>query len=323
MTDAMPDKPMSEGAARRRLWDSPAFLFFLPPLFWSGNFVVGRAVAGDIPPISLGFLRWALALLILLPFTVRGLVRHGRVLRRHWRIIFLCGAAGVAGFNTLTYVALETTATANAVIVASFIPLAIPLFAWLICRDRVTAQRGLAILVSLVGVAWILGRGDPRQLLQLQVHAGDLWMLAAVACWAIYSVILRFRPAGLPPLVFLQSTIIAGTVAILPFWIWDLMSGAMVPVTWEVAGAIAYVATLPSIAAFLAWTRCVELIGPTQTGLSIHLMPVLAASLAWVALGEPLEAFHAVGAVLVFSGIGITLIRIRRRPRPAGHAADG
>ncbi len=319
----MPAPSLSGGAGRRRLWDTPAFLFFLPPLFWSGNFVVGRAVAGDISPISLGFLRWALALLILLPFTLRGLVRAAPLLRRHWRIIFLCGAAGVAGFNTLTYVALETTATANAVIVASFIPLAIPLFAWLICRDRVTLRVGLAVSVSLVGVAWILGRGDPRQLLQLQVHAGDLWMLAAVACWALYSVILRFRPAGLPPLLFLQSTIIAGTVAILPFWIWDLAAGAVVPVTWEVAGAVVYVATLPSIAAFLAWTRCVELIGPSQTGLSIHLMPVLAASLAWLALGEPLQPFHAVGAALVFSGIGITLLRVRRPAGSPGQRADG
>ena len=319
MTAAMTSVPTPGGAARRRLWDTPALLFVLPPLFWSGNFVVGRTVAGEISPVSLGFLRWAVALLILLPFTVHGLVRHRTVLRRHWRIIFLCGAAGVAGFNTLTYVALETTATANAVIVASFIPLAIPLFAWLICRDRVTARQGLAIFVSLTGVAWILGRGDPRQILQLQVHPGDLWMLAAVACWAIYSVILRFRPAGLPPLVFLQSTIIAGTAAILPFWIWDLMSGAVVPICWEMAAAVGYVATLPSIVAFLAWTRCVELIGPTQTGLSIHLMPVLAASLAWVALGEPLQGFHAVGAVLVFTGIGITLVRL---DRPAGSARE-
>nr|MDQ2694425.1 EamA family transporter [Pseudomonadota bacterium] len=213
---------MSVRAAVRAFHPSPYLLLVLTMLFWSGNFVLARAVHAHIPPIALSFWRWALALLFLLPLAWPALRGRGALLRRHWKVLLLLGILGVANYNTLSYIGLQYTTATNAVLMVSVTPVLIVGFSFLLLGHTVTLTQGAGIVLSLLGVAVIVTRGHLDTLLGLELNRGDLWVLAAVLSWALYSVCLRWRPAGLPPMAFMAATIVAGMVLLLPLYLWDI-----------------------------------------------------------------------------------------------------
>lgn len=300
-----------------RLWRAWWLLMFVPPLCWAGNFVIGRAVGGgagavSFPPLSLWSLRWSLALVILVALCAPTLWRQRAAIRRHWRLIAVCGVFGVAGYNSFVYLALQTVPVANAALVNSVVPVLIPAFAWIVTRERVGPVQAGGIALSLAGVAWIVGRGDLSTLAGFRFAPGDLWMLVAVVNWAIFSILLRYKPAEIAPLPFLAASIPFGLVVVAPFWALELAAGRMPPVSWEAAAVVGYVALFASVFAFICWSRCVALIGPTRTGLTIHLQPAFAVVLAWLALGEGLHGYHLVGLLFIAAGVVLGTVVGRR-----------
>lgn len=296
-------------ALGRRLWATPALVFVVPPLMWSGNILLARGLNEVLPPVGLSFWRWSLALLILLPFAAKAGRGQFGLLMRHWPLVLASGVFGIAGYNALAYVALQSVPAINMSVVNSAIPALIPFFAFVIAGERPKVRQIAGILLSMVGVLWIVARGDPAVLIALSIGSGDLWVLASIVNWAIYTVILRYRPAGIDMLVFLVGTIIAGLLALTPFWLWEMARGIVMPLTLQTAASVAYVAVFPSIAAFLCWGRSIVLIGPTATGLSIHLIPVTVGAMGFLLLGEPVLAFHMVGAAFIASGILVAMAR--------------
>ncbi len=299
---------MSDGTAppatlAQRLWATPALIFLVPPVVWSGNILLARGLNDVLPPVGLAFWRWLLALLILLPIAIGAGRRQRQLLLRHWRLVLACGAFGIAGYNALAYVALQTVPAVNMTVVNSAIPVLIPVFAFLIAGERPTIRQVAGILLSMVGVVWIIARGSPSALLSLSIGSGDLWVLASIVNWAIYTVILRYRPPEIATIVFLVGSIIAGLAVLAPFWAWELARGEVMPLTPQTLGAVVYVAVFASVAAFLCWGRSVVLIGSTATGLSIHLIPVIVGALSLVLLGEPVLPFHLVGAAFIAAGL--------------------
>jgi len=155
------------------------------------HFIIGRAVRDDVSPAALNFLRWAIALLILVPITLRDLQAHRATLVRHWKLIALLGFTGIAAFQTLGYVALTMTTALNTILLLALAPLAIVALSWLTLGERVTRVQALGLGISLVGAAVLILHGDPATLAEMRFNAGDLWMLLAVVLWAVYSVLLR------------------------------------------------------------------------------------------------------------------------------------
>ncbi len=284
-------------------------MFLVPPLMWSGNILLARGLNDVLPPIGLAFWRWVLALLILLPLALRGGNGQLALLLRHWRLVLACGAFGIAGYNALAYVALQTVPAVNMTVVNSAIPVMIPIVAFLIAGERPKGRQVAGILLSMVGVVWIVARGSLSTLLSLSISAGDLWVLASIVNWAIYTVILRYRPPGIDALVFLVGSIVAGLLVLTPFWLWEMGRGLVMPVTPQTVAAIVYVAVFASVAAFLCWSRSVVLIGSTATGLSIHLIPVIVGALSLLVLGEPVLPFHLAGAVFVAGGLVVAMTK--------------
>ncbi|HYN39776.1 MAG TPA: DMT family transporter, partial [Rhodospirillales bacterium] len=187
---------------------SPWLILLVPPLCWAGNFVIGRAVHGDIPPVALTFWRWVVAALVLLPLAGADAWARRRVIRRHWRLLGLLAASGVVGFQFFVYQGLQTTTAINGVLIIATIPVAIPIIAFALDGARPTRRQALGIALSLLGVAVVVLKGEPRALLALHLTEGDLWMFLAVPAWALYSVLLRRRPADLPPLTLLLATVL-------------------------------------------------------------------------------------------------------------------
>ena len=297
----------SETSRQRRSWRdwlmSPYLLLTGTALFWSGNFIAGRAGRDELPPVALNFWRWTLALTILAALTAGPLWRHRSVIRRHWRLLLGLSATGIVAFHGFTYTALQTTEAINAVLVLSATPMAIVVVAWLMFRDTITARMALGIVVAMAGAVTVIARGDVSVLLGLQANPGDLWMLAAALSWAAYSVLLKRRPEDLPPLVLLTATVIVGLALQLPIYLYTLAIGQRIVPTVSSIATIAYVAVFASVLAYIFWNRGVREVGPSRAGVFIHLMPLFGAVLAVVFLGERIAWYHLAGGGLIVLGI--------------------
>lgn len=286
----------------------PYVLLTLCVSFWSGNFIVARAVTDSMPPMALSFWRWAVASLILLPFAIGPMWRNWPLLRANLGRMLVLAALGVTAFNTLVYVGLQDTTAINGLLLQSTMPLMIIALGRFIYRHPVSVMEAGSVMLSLCGVTLILGRGDPVQLLHGDWTGGDLWILAAVLVWALYSLFLRWRPQGLEALAFLGFTLLSGTVMILPLWLGELYAGTYPVLNVSSVSAVAYVALFPSVLSYLFWNRGVEAVGANTAGHFIHLNPVFGSLLAIVLLDEHFSWYHAVGGGVVALAIGMVAL---------------
>lgn len=272
-------------------------------LFWAGNFVVARALRDVWSPVPLNTARWAIAVAVLLPFAWAPLRAHAGTLRRHLGWLLALSATGVVGFQVFAYQALATSPVANAALLGATAPVLIALGAWLAFGDRPNRSQGIGIGVSLLGALVVIARGDPATLLTLRLAPGDLWMAAAVPCWAAYSLLLKRTPAGLPQTALVTSTSALGLALMLPLLAWRLSAGDAVPTSTPALAGALYIGLFPGVLAFVFWNRGVAALGAARAGAFLHLMPLFAAVLAVLALGEPLAAYHLVGGALVIAGL--------------------
>ena len=282
---------------------SPYLLLVLTILFWAGNFNLARAIHVDVPPLGLSFWRWAVAALILLPFAwsaMRGALPLARV---HWRLVLALAVLGIAGFNSLVYVGLQTTTATNGVLLQSVTPITMILLASWVLHEKSHAWQWLGIGVSLLGVLVIITRADVSVLQQLAFNRGDVWIVAATLDWSLYTVLLRKLPEGLKGLPILGFTVSLGALAILPLYVYESVTFQIMPFTALSVASIAYVAVFPSLLSYMFWNHATQRLGVSRTGQFSHLMPVFGILLATLLLGERLQFYHAIGMILVAAGI--------------------
>jgi drug/metabolite transporter (DMT)-like permease len=311
---AMTIAARAQASGSRSLFKSPAVALALAALFWSGNFVVARAVREDVDPVLITFIRWLLALLIFMPFVWRELWRSLPAVRREWRLITALGLTGLALFHPLVFLAVKYTTATNALITLSLAPVAIMLGASLISRVLPSLYQICGSIVSLTGAVVLITQGDIAAVIAAGANVGDLVMLAAVAVWAAYSLLMRRRPADLSSTVTLVASIVPALPVLLIF---TLVAGSTVAMTISpsLVLAIAYIAVFATVLSFMFWSYGVAEMGPSRAGQYIHLMPVFGAALAFLFLGEPLSLAQVAGAALVFAGL--VLIEDRRSPKAA------
>ena len=306
MSDSSPAR-----RAVARLWNAPNLLVTLVALAWAGNALVGRAARDLIPPLTLAFVRWAGALLLLAPFAWPHLKRDAAALRAKAGIVVVLGLLGVATFNALLYTGVHYTTATNAVLIQAGIPPLIVVFAFLIFRDRVSWRQLAAVALSAAGVVTIVCQGSLQVLLQMKFNFGDALILIAVLAWSIYTVLLRLRPA-VNPLSFLACTFSIGVLTMGPASAFELSHGHHIVWNTESLGAFAYVAVVPSLLAYMFYNRAVDLVGAARASQAINLMPLFGAVLAVLLLGEPLAPFDLIGGVLILAGvIGFAMARPR------------
>jgi len=291
-----------------RVWNSAWTLLVLSNLFWAGNIVLGRGVVGMVPPIALAYWRWTGAFLVAVGFAWPYLKQDAPVLLRHWRMMLLLSATGIATYNTMSYIGLTSTTALNVLLLQSAGPLFIILWAFVLFGERPTFWQASGVVVSLLGVATIAAHGSLETLLGLSLNRGDVWILAAMLIYGIYAALFRVRPSA-RPLSFLVATMGIGSMMILPFYVWETAQGGRIqggPPAWL---AMAYVAVFPSFIAYLFFNRGIELIGAGRAGQSWHLMPVFGSILAVLFLGETFHIYHAVGIVMIAAGILLASIK--------------
>ena len=295
----------------RWLWHQPYLLLSLTSLFWAINIVLGRFIAGTVPPVALTTIRWGGAALIAVPIAWPYLRQDWPVIRRSIPILVFLRLTGIAIYNALAYHGLEMTEAINGLLMQSAGPFIIAIWSLLLFRDRLTLAQFCGIVASLSGVLVIITEGEPAALLHLSLNQGDLWILAALVLYGLYSACLRLRPA-IHPLSFIAFTMAIGAAMLVPAAVIEDLAGRHIHPTPAAFAVLAYVAVFPSLVAYMCFNRGVELIGANRAGPFFHLMPVFGSIIAIAFLGERPQAFHAFGYALIAGGIVIAQLGARR-----------
>jgi len=299
---------------RRQLTAATAALLLAPPLFWAGNAVVARALVGEFPPLALSFARWALALLLILPFAMGGLREAWPRLRGQWPLLMGISALGVGCYNSLQYLALQTSTAVNATLIGASGPIMTLLVGAAFFGSPVRRPQWIGAALSLVGVLIVIARGDLMKLAALQLDRGDLIMLVATLTWSVYTWLLRNRRPNLPATPFLTLQMALGALMILPFAVLEFFwTGQAVARTGSNLGALVYVALLPSLVAYFCWDRGVARAGAVLPMYFVNLTPVFAGLLSYFFLGEAIGLHHLIGGLLIIAGIHLAS---RPEPRP-------
>jgi drug/metabolite transporter (DMT)-like permease len=290
------------------LFDRPYLLLPLTSLFWAGNVVIGRFIAGHVPPITLSVVRWAGATVLLLPFAARHLARDWPVIRKRAVLLAFLALTGFSAYNTMAYYGLQYTTAINGLLLQSVAPLFVALWSFVLFRDQLTLRQAGGICLSLSGVVVIICHGSLDVLLSIDFNRGDIWFVIALLIYAFYTAMLRKRP-DIHPFSFLAVGMGVGAVLLLPAMALELARGATFIFDTESVASFAYICIFPSLLGYLFLNRGIELIGANRAAPFMHLVPVFGSVLAIVLLGERFEFFHAVGYALVFAGITIATRR--------------
>jgi len=305
--------PVRQDDRARRASVLPYLLLSLTMLCWAGNWVVGRAVRGVMPPVALTFWRWSIAALLLAPFVLPRLRGKWPVLRQHWRVLVILGFTGVALFQFLIYFGLRLTTSVNGMLMNSAMPLFILLIAWLVDRDTVTPRQLAGMIVSFTGILVILNHGEVATLRHFSFNPGDLLILMGMPVWGIYSVTVRRVPRELDPLSLVFVVAVIGLAFLLPGYVIESMFFQSVQLSWPAVASVLYVACFASIVAYLGWNAGVVRIGPNRAGFTVHLLPAFGTVLAIIFLGEEVHLFHAVGIAAILSGVWLASSARRAR----------
>ena len=304
----MTDATREAGNRKAARFGNPYLLLGFAALFWSGNHIVGRAIGGHVPPIGISTIRWLIPAILIWPWVRPHLKRDWPVIRKHWKAMLWLGATGGALFTSLQYVGLQYTSALNVSVLNSLVPVLIVATSAALFRDRISPLQLTGIVVSSLGVLTIIGRGSLQVLEQLAFNWGDLIILFNMFVFAVYATCLRLRPA-MHWLSFIFVFAVLSAVMTLPFAVLEFWQGARFETDWLTIAAIGYVSIFPSVIAFAAWNRGVELIGANRSGPFLHMVPVYTAILGTTLLGEHLATFHIVGFALILTGVWLASVR--------------
>src|ERR1700733_14813900 len=283
------------------LANQPYVLLSIAALCWAGNAIVGRLAAGHIPPVTLSFLRWSTAFLMVLPFAWKHLVRDWGAIRGGLGTMVLLSVTGIGVFNTLQYWSLEYTTALNTLLLQSAGPLFVAVWSLLLLGVRLTLAQAGGVVLSLTGVLVILLHGDLGALTGKAFNKGDIIFTGAMVIFGLYSVLTLKRPK-IHPLSLVGFTFGCGAASVIPLLIWELCTRPLVQLNATNLLSVGYVAVFPSTVAYLCYNRGIELIGANRAAPFFHMVPVFGAAMAIVFLGERLQLFPVHGVGLVPTG---------------------
>ena len=293
-------------------WLAVALLVFAAAC-WAGSSVAGRAAAGNVPPMTISFLRWFIALMVLLPLGARPLWVERRIFLRNFPLMCAFAFFGVVGFTVPYYVGLQFTEAVNVGILNAASPILTILLSFAMLGVVIGARQLMGVGLALIGTFEIIGRGSLDALIGFSLNVGDLLALSAFLSWAIYTVMLRWRPAGVSAYSFLVCIFTIASLMMLPLYLVELAEGHRFEHTFDNWFIIGYTALFPSTLAYLAWIYAVPVVGPNLAAITQYINPVFAITLAALILGESIETYHLIGIAAILAGIYLSGSRRRRK----------
>ncbi len=287
----------------------PVYLMLiLCVLFWSANFIIGRYIHTDVEPVQLALFRWSGAAIIIFPLFIKKYKKIIHIIKNHFLIISLLALLGITFFNTILYVGLQDTTATNALLINSFVPILILIFSYFILKINIEFKQFIGILISTVGVLFLILKGDLNTLFELTLNYGDIWVLTSSITWALYSVLVKFRPKELSDIEFFTAIVYIGLFwLILAYIFMGYSIKEDIVLIKNYYPVFMYVALFPSFISYYLWHQGIHKIGANKTGQFTHLMPLFGSIQAYIFLGERLYTYHVFGAILIGFGIYLSL----------------
>jgi drug/metabolite transporter (DMT)-like permease len=284
-------------------------LLWVVPALWSSNYLIARLAHGVIEPHALALGRWTLALVLMLPFVARELLRGGLPWRREWPQMLVLGATGMWICGAWVYLGGQSTTATNMALIYAATPVAIAVLSVKLLHERMSGAQRVAVGFALAGVLFIIVKGDVGNLLAVRFTVGDGWIVGAAVAWTLYSVLLRRWPSVLSPGARLAAIIGGGIVVLLPFALAEAWRGTAPPFTPAAGGLVVLAAVLPGVLSYTAYSYLQRELGASRTALLLYLAPVYGAVGAWLVLGERPGWYHAAGAALILPSIWLATRR--------------
>ena len=272
-------------------------------IIWAGNFVIARGITDVIPPVSLAFWRWVAAVVVFAPFAMPKLIKEWPLVKQHFPYLVITSILGVTLFNTLIYFAGHSTTALNLSLISITFPVFVILIARVLFKELITTNKMLGIVAVLTGVIMLVTRGNPASVLNITFAIGDFWMLLAAISFALYSILVKKKPAEMGVRTFQMSTFIIGLVLLTPFYFWEATSAE--PIVWneQVIFSVLYLGVFASLTAFILWNRAVTTLGPTKAGMVYYSLPIFSGLAANLILGEAIHSYHYFCGALIIAGI--------------------
>ena len=285
--------------------DKSAYIFLiLATLFWSGNFIVGKAASFfEIPPFTLNFYRWTFAWLILAPFTLKEIYKSKSLILKNLKHVLILGITSITLFNSIVYYSLQFTQVISGVLMISTIPVMIILFSSLLKIEKTNLFQLIGVFFSMLGVIVIVSQLNLEKIKELSFNKGDLSIIIAMLSWALYSALLKRKKLELSQLSLLQVIISSGLIFLLPVYLIEISLGRHVVLELPFFLTLSYVVLFPGLASFICWIKGIAIIGANRSGIFLHLMPIFSTILAIIIFKEKFMIYHLIGAMLIITGI--------------------
>lgn len=283
-------------------WIACIFLL-IGALSWAGSSVAGRAASGSIPPFTLSFIRWSLVVPLFFLIDWRRTWSQRYLILRHWKLLSAFGLFGVVGFTVPYYVGLQFTVAVNAAMMNASGTLWIVGTTFLMTGDTVTRKQSVGIACGFLGTILIVLRGDPTVLAGFSINIGDILVLVAFFSWAVYTVMLRWKPPELSEFAFLTGLSGFAVIMMFPLYLWDLSQGRVFVPVFDNVAIVAYAVIFPSFLSYILWNKAVPVVGPSVAGMAQYMIPIFGVTMSVILLGESIENYHLAGMAVIFTGV--------------------
>ena len=279
-------------------------LLFITTLFWSGNFIVGKAASiYEIPPFSLNFYRWLFAWLILFPITYKEILKKKDYILNNIGLFIILGVTSITIFNSIVYYSLNFTQVISGVLMISTIPVMIIFISSLLKIEKTNFFQIIGVALSLIGVVFIVTKADIEILKTLNFNKGDLTMVIAMFSWATYSALLKKKKYELSQISLLEVVITFGLVFLIPIYFIEMNMGYLIKLGKPFYLTLTYVVLFPGLCSFFFWIKGISIIGANRSGIFLHLMPIFGAIMAMLIFDEKFMFYHFLGAIFILMGI--------------------
>ena len=282
-------------------------ILILTTIFWSGNFIVGKAASTfQIPPFSLNFYRWVFAGLILFPFTYKEILNKKKYILENIGFFIILGITSITIFNSIVYYSLYYTQVISGILMISTIPVWIIFISSILNIEKTNIFQIIGVIFSLTGVIFIITKADLNLIKNLDFNKGDLSMVVAMFSWAVYSALLKSKTYEISQFALLQVVIITGLIFLIPIYFIEMYLGHLIVLGKPFILTLTYVVLFPGLAAFFFWIKGISLIGANRAGIFLHLMPIFGAAMAMIIFDEKFMYYHIFGAIFIVAGIALS-----------------
>ena len=287
-------------------------LLVLTTLFWSGNFIVGKAASTyEIPPFSLNFYRWLFAGLILLPFTLKEILQKKNYIFENIGFFIILGISSITIFNSAVYYSLYYMQVISGVLMISTIPVWIMFISTILGIEKTNKFQIFGVILSLIGVLFIITKSDLNLIKNLDFNKGDLIMASGMFAWALYSALLKKKTYEISQITLLEVVIIIGLLFLIPIYILEINLGNPLVVDKPFILTLSYVVIFPGLASFFFWIKGISIIGANRAGVFLHLMPIFGSLMAIFLFNERFMFYHLLGAIFIVAGITLSNKKIK------------